>query len=244
VQEHANLAPPASAAIPAHIQTENHIPAVLEASSLALTNRDCDVDDVEIVMHSAHQPAVSVVAPHASVPTSPLLDSAQSRDGAVDEAANGSDDVSFYGGAAANDKRRLSFVSFADIVQAEQEAMSENALHTHSTSSPSRGSPIQSATADPVNISSVTEARYRRSPSPIRLGTSPPQPIFFSGERSPRSPTRAGDTLGVERGELTIETLGHALRKTGSGDMGANGGALIGDSSTLFGKVAPPSTTS
>ncbi|KAA8913529.1 hypothetical protein FN846DRAFT_103059 [Sphaerosporella brunnea] len=214
VQEHPNnphLPVPTSPAIPAHIQTENHIPPVLEASSLAITDRNCGVDEVEIVMHSAHQPAVLSVSPSSSAYFSSLPDhiaaAASSAETTAEEFA---------------DRRRLSFISFADVVQAEQAEQFSDVLTQHSSSSSpaSRGSPVQSA-VDPIAISTINE-RLRRSPSPIRLGNSPPGSGYGgSGIAAPSSP----DSLGAElpqqqRGELTIETMRQALRKTGSGDLG------------------------
>lgn len=52
--------PEPSEAIPAHIKTDDHIPAALDASSLAITDDHLNPDDVEIVMHAAHQPAAAV----------------------------------------------------------------------------------------------------------------------------------------------------------------------------------------
>lgn len=52
--------PEPSPAIPAHIKTEDHIPPALDASSLAITDDHLNPDEVEIVMHSAHQPASAV----------------------------------------------------------------------------------------------------------------------------------------------------------------------------------------
>jgi len=222
VQEHpAN--PQTSPAIPAHIQTENHIPPVL-SSFLAIADRDCDPDEVEIVMHSAHQPAVSVVAP--SVSNCPphaysSLDHSEDANGCSGEdlSSHGTE----IGAASATDKQRLSFISFADVVQAEQsQQFGDN-------TSSSRGSPVQSA-LDPVAMSA------RRSPSPIRLGSSPSQISYMLSERSPGSPGRSADNLGVERGELTIETMRQALRKTGSGDLGQR--------SSIGGSNAPGRTAS
>ncbi|KAI5857975.1 hypothetical protein BZA05DRAFT_385443 [Tricharina praecox] len=254
VQEHPNnpnIPVPMSSAIPAHIQTENFIPPVLEASSLAITDRNCGVDEVEIVMHSAHQPALSV----GGLATS--LENYSSLDHTEDPSSYSGDDLSSHGGgigaSAAADKRRLSFISFADVVQAEQ-AEQYGDIMTHSTSSPSRGSPVQSAAdpaamgtinetmrrspspirlgstpsrgslvQDPNSLSSINET-LRRSPSSIRLGNSPPRSTYMAGERSPGSPGSPGrtaaDHIGVERGELTIETMRQALKKTGSGDLG------------------------
>ena len=265
VQEHPNnpnIPVPTSSAIPAHIQTENFIPPVLEASSLAITDRNCDVDEVEIVMHSAHQPALSV----GGMATS--SDNYSSLDHTEDSSNYSGDDLSSHGAGigtlAAADKRRLSFISFADVVQAEQ-AEQYGDIPTHSTSSPSRGSPVQSA-ADPVTMGTINETMrrspspillgstpshgslvqdpnalssinetLRRSPSPIRLGSSPSRTTYMAGERSPGSPGSPGrsaaDHLSVERGELTIETMRQALRRTGSGDLGQR--SPIGDSSAF-----------
>jgi hypothetical protein len=208
VQEHPNnphLPVPTSPAIPAHIQTENYIPPVLEASSLAITDRNCGVDEVEIVMHSAHQPAAAVSA------------GAQANYSSLDRMSGGEDYSP--GDEEPADRRRLSFISFADVVQAEQAEQFSDVLTQHSSNS-SRSSPVQSA-VDPNAVSTITE-RLRRSPSPIKLGNSG----SGCGERkSPGSPGRSADNLAVggeqqQRGELTIETMRQALRKTASGDLG------------------------
>jgi hypothetical protein len=212
VQEHPNnphLPVPTSPAIPAHIQTENYIPPVLEASSLAITDRNCGVDEVEIVMHSAHQPAAAAVSAGA-----------QANYSSLDHMSGGEDYSS--GGEEPADRRRLSFISFADVVQAEQAEQFSDVLTQHSSNS-SRSSPVQSA-VDPNAVSTITE-RLRRSPSPIKLGNSPPGGSGYGERKSPGSPGRSADNLAVggeqqQRGELTIETMRQALRKTASGDLG------------------------
>jgi hypothetical protein len=224
VQEHPNnhnIPAPTSPSIPAHIQTENHIPPALEASLLAITDRDCDVDEVEIVTHSAHQPAAAVVAvPGPGSPIEPGVlrkRTANSEDYICD-------DLSSYGSGsaamAATDKHRLSFISFADVVQAEQQ---EQLLGhhigdtSHRTSPKSRGSPVQSAVVDSIAISTINET-LRRSPSPIRPGSaSPLSGGFLSSDLNPvGNQTRSIDG----NGELTIETMRQTLRKSGSGDFG------------------------
>ncbi|PWW72424.1 hypothetical protein C7212DRAFT_360483 [Tuber magnatum] len=254
VQEQTNssLPPPTSPATPAHIQTENHIPAVLEASSIAITDEKCGVDEVEIIMHSMHQPAVSVVAPpHSTTASSPTHDTHQHRrrspspagDNGVDEAAfpgHSGDEYSLYGSvstgaAAAADKRRLSFISFADVVQAEQAEhmeMPNSSLSSINNLSPLGGSPQLSPADRETGISTINETLRHRSPSPIRLGSSPPgnsasgsvQRTFSrtSGASSPSRPNTSD--LGMDRGELTIETMRQALRKTGSGDLSGSTG--------------------
>ena len=194
------LAASASPAIPSHITTENHIPPVLDASSEAITDSQLSPDNVEIVMHSAHQPAAVTVT-----------------GGGTSEAAGGlwqddlvahpdyDDNGSSYGALDANDVRRLSFISFADVVHAE------HAGHTGDASLLSGASSMSPALA--------------RSPSPVR---SPVSSHGFSG-----SPTLSGSASLHGRGpagslsghsppiggELTIETMRQALRKTGSGDL-------------------------
>ncbi|KAI9778424.1 MAG: hypothetical protein M1839_008070 [Geoglossum umbratile] len=213
VQEN-SLPAPTSPAIPAHIQTENHIPPVLEASSLAITDGHLDPDDVEIVMHSAHQPAAVTVTGTGSseVVGMSFLDDTMTHQDNDDAASN-------YGSLDAADVRRLSFISFADVVQAEHVEQSNNRDSTHSPGLPSpSGSPWAN-----------------RSPSPVRsllsstaFGTSPPTSGTGSlrgldgspgrGGKAPNSPTVPhSPPMG---GELTIETMRQALRKTGSGDLG------------------------
>lgn len=189
-------------------------------------------------MHSMHQPAVSVVSPHGTSASSPLFDShfySHGSDHAIDDSAgNSGDDLSSHGAgigaAAAADKRRLSFISFADVVQAEQ-AEHEGVMASSSSInlSPPGGSP-NVIPADRDSALSTINETLRRSPSPIRLGSSPPRHIggnanaarTLSGRSTGAgSPPRSsiGDSLGMERGELTIETMRQALRKTGSGDL-------------------------
>jgi hypothetical protein len=213
VQEN-SLPAPTSPAIPAHIQTENHIPPVLEASSLAITDGHLDPDDVEIVMHSAHQPAAVTVTgtgTSEAVGASCLDDTTAHLDN-DDEASN-------YGVLGATDVRRLSFISFADVVQAEHVEQSNNRDSTHTPGLPSpSGSPWANRSPSPA-----------RSPlSSTAFGTSPPTSGAGSlwgldgspgrGGKAPNSPTATSSP--PTGGELTIETMTQALRKTGSGDLG------------------------
>jgi hypothetical protein len=209
VQESA-LPMPSSPAIPSHIQTEDHIPSVLDASSVAITNHSLDPDNVEIVMHSSHQPAAVTVTGFSSseigggswaedLITHPDKDDAASNYGALDSA----------------DVRRLSFISFADVVQ------SEHAEH--------------SSGREPLHIAGLTSlSSGHRSPSPMRspvssqgFGSSTPNSKSASIKGIELSPTRNSKPLGsptlsfhgATGGELTIETMSQALRKTGSGDL-------------------------
>lgn len=200
-----------SPAIPTHIQTEDHIPPVLEASSLAITDDHLGPDEVEIVMHTAHQPAAAGVSGGAD---SELLGSPLSDSQSAHPPIFGDESAPNYGSVDPNDVRRLSFISFADVVMSEHAGAAE-----HLTSQ---------------SMHSV------RSPSPMRspvsshgMGTSPPTSGPTSGAASmqgvdamsAKSPQLQGSiplhnthspTTG---GEIMVETMRQALRKTGSGDL-------------------------
>ena len=198
---------PTSPAIPGHIQTENHIPPVLEASSLAITNDHLNPDNVEIVTHAAHQPAALTVT-GASASEGPWQEEPPVH-------SDHEDGASTYGALDTNDVRRLSFISFADVVQSE---------HVE-----------QSASKESVHLAGLTSTTRsaNRSPSPMRspgsshgpLGTSPPTsaPGSVIGSpgrdfKNPISPVVSAHS-SLTGGELTIETMRQALRKTGSGDL-------------------------
>jgi hypothetical protein len=200
---------PNSPAIPSHIQTENHIPPVLDASSEAITNNKLDPDTVEIVMHTSHQPAaVTVTGVGSSEPAGNWADDLLAHPDKDDAASN-------YGALDSTDVRRLSFISFSDIVQ------SEHAEHAGNRDS-----------VYVAGLSSLSSPGYR-SPSPVRspvssqgFGTSPPTSKSASIKGVELSP-RGGKPLGspisthppTNGGELTIETMSQALRRTGSGDL-------------------------
>lgn len=215
VQETVSTVLPASPAIPSHIQTENHIPAVLDASSEAITDKDLNPDTVEIVMHSFHQPAVMTVA---GVGSSDATGTNWSEELATHP--DKEDSTSNYGALDNTDVRRLSFISFADVVQSEQAEHFNNSREPaqaasltghssgHRSSSPIRSigsaevggasSPAsKSASVKGVEVSSGRAGRLVASPS-LSAQTPPPQ----------ASPS-----------ELTIETMSQALRKTRSGDL-------------------------
>ena len=198
-----------SPAIPSHIQTEDHIPPVLEASSLAITDDHLNPDDVEIVMHSAHQPASAAVAGSINDSLhSQMQDDFIGHQDADDSASN-------YGSLDTTDVRRLSFISFADVVQAEHAENSRDAMH----------------------LMSLSTTTANRSPSPVRspasshgFSASPPtsgatsvkgmDAVSPKGPRAPGSPTTTHGTHSPPLGgELTIETMRQALRRTGSGDL-------------------------
>ncbi|TGJ79070.1 hypothetical protein E0Z10_g9698 [Xylaria hypoxylon] len=208
---------PTSPAIPSHIQTENHIPSVLDASSEAITDDHLNPDTVEIVTHASHQPAAVTVA-GASLYES--ISSSWTED--LTALSDREESASNYGSLDSTDVRRLSFISFADVVQAEQ------------------GPPgLGTGSRDSMHLAGLTSLAYmgvNRSPSPIRSPvssqapeTSPPNSksgsvkgFSLSPTRKPLgSPTSTEYNLGLNTSELSIETMSQALRRTGSTDLGA-----------------------
>lgn len=221
VQE--DIVPPqASPSIPAHIRTENYIPPVLEASSAAITDEQLNPDSVEIVTHCLHQPAAAgatgASTAEQSVASSGIIDPAGL-------APTDSDEILSTHGAPDIDVRRLSFISFADVVNAEHAETEESVLGRE---------PSQAASV-PGHLPAA--GFLNRSPSPLRspasshgLGTSPPTSIatsFKGVEMSPSHATRGVDgpvqmaqsPVSSSFGELNIETMRQALRRTGSGDL-------------------------
>ena len=177
------LAATASPAIPAHITTENHIPPVLDVASAAITDNQLNPDNVEIVMHAAHQPAAVTVtgtgtseAVGESMHESDLLPEPRPR------RLDNDDTASNYGALDSSDVRRLSFISFADVVHAEHVsdhtgvggAISPVATHNRSPS-PAR-SPLstQALSASPILGSSPSSGGIEGSPNRAgRLGSPP-----------------------------------------------------------------------
>jgi len=205
--------------IPAHVVTENHIPPALDASAEAITNTKLDPDEVEIITHATHQPAaVTITGAEHSMASSTVEDTPSMP--AIARASEPSpDDVSNYGSLDSADVRRLSFISFADVVHAEQEGIGGDQR---------RDSAIGGA--HPAVLGAP------RSPSPMRspvssqaFGTSPPTSIATSAKGFEGSPNRGMRTAGsppllgqpspMTGGELNIETMTQALRRTGSGDL-------------------------
>ncbi|KAK0387306.1 hypothetical protein NLU13_5619 [Sarocladium strictum] len=211
---------PSSPAIPGHIQTENYIPPALDEASEVITNENLDPDSVEIVTHNAHQPAsvtVTGTAPYDQPASNWVeeLASFEGRDGLPP------DNASHYGSLDSADVRRLSFISFADVVQSEQLpnlASSRESIHM-------------------AGLTSLTSANLNRSPSPIRSpvssqggpGTSPPtsnpgsvKGFDMSPARKPLGSPISGTgqiSLNPPQGDLNIETMSQALRRTGSADL-------------------------
>ena len=212
VQESAALMP-TSPAIPSHITTENHIPPVLDASSEAIIDDHLDPDTVEIITHTSHQPAAHMFA-GASLNDQNLGPSW------VDELnsfAEREESASNYGSLDTSDVRRLSFISFADVVQAEQ------ASHTGAGSRES---------VHIAGLTSLASLNANRSTSPIRSpvssqgpDVSPPasKTASMKGVESPSWKPLASPTASAHPGqgnsELNIETMSQALRRTASSDL-------------------------
>jgi hypothetical protein len=203
--------PEESSATPAHIKTEDHIPPALDASALAITDDHLNPDEVEIVMHPAHQPASTAVA--ESMADSVHSPSLVHEDSLASSHADVGEPASNYGSLDMSDPRRLSFISFADVVQAE---------HVEHDREAALGS------GDALQFQSLSSAA-NRSPSPMRspaasshgMSASPPT----SGAASPRFAENnrthgaASPPLGAAEPPLQIETMRQALRKTKSGDL-------------------------
>lgn len=215
VQE-SSVVMPNSPAIPSHIQLENSIPPALDATSEAITDDHLSPDSVEIITHASHQPA-SVTVTGAS----PYDHQSNSWVEELRSLADKDETASNYGTLDSADVRRLSFISFADVVQAEQGA--------HGAAASSRDS------MHLAGLTSLSSSGLNRSPSPIRspissqgAETSPPtsksgsiRGLDMSPSRKPLgSPTSTQHTLGIgNSGELNIETMSQALRRTGSADL-------------------------
>jgi len=199
----AELAP----AIPAHMVTEDHIPAVLEASSLAITDSHLNPDDVEIVTHAGHQPAAAIVggvgghggsdmhnvAPSPS-PSHAHLQSEQLGMHAAPERAENP-----YGTGNPLDPRRLSFVSFADVMHAEQAEHAESGKDASHAHAHGYGHGLRSPS--PTRRLMVSD-RTAMLPPPARKGS------------ASVSPSRAGaSSAGGTHGELTIETMRQTMQE-------------------------------
>ncbi|EEY14378.1 conserved hypothetical protein [Verticillium alfalfae VaMs.102] len=205
---------PANAGIPSHIRTENHIPPVLDASSEAITDTRLDPDSVEIITHAQHLPA-SVTVTGGPQSTQPSLEQLAAS-WAEEFGSTGDrelDGASIYNSLDNADVRRLSFISFADVVQAEH-AVAPN------------------ASRDSVTIAGLTSLSVNRSPSPVlspmsspgEVGTSPPTSNPGSIKGFELSPKRkpVGSPIPSQHagnGDLNVETMTQALRRTASTDL-------------------------
>lgn len=288
--------------IPSHIQTEDHIPPVLEASSLAITDDHLNPDEVEVVTHSAHQPAAEKVissgtagqhtpsfgASDTALSMSPLpgmspvedlppnlhsqflaqleqsssspppgLGSNPLSPVSTHSALDGADSYA-HGSADPTDVRRLSFISFADVVQSE---------HRDADLQSSRDSMVMLHSSVPA-LSLSGGSTANRSPSPVRSpasshgigggNTSPPtsgapsmkgldigaatsptnkgQRASVVGAGSPTSPG-GGAVRSETGGDIVVETMRQALKRTGSREFG---GLSHKTSEDVASPVSPP----
>ncbi|KAL2128847.1 hypothetical protein VTI74DRAFT_8566 [Chaetomium olivicolor] len=250
VQESTSALIPNSPAIPSHIQTENYIPPVLDASSEAITDDHLDPDNVEIITHTSHQPASVAVAglsPYAETPH--WADELAAFSAQRAPAATTADTASNYGSFDTTDVRRLSFISFADVVQAEQAgqfpAGSRDSIHLAGLTSLTSSGGLNNRSPSPIR-SPVSSSGAGASPPTSKSGsvkglemaaTSSPASVGSGNRRPLGSPkSMVSMTLGVPgngptvSGEIAIETMTQALRRTGSGDLscGAEGGRRVG----------------
>ncbi|KXL50022.1 hypothetical protein M433DRAFT_158383 [Acidomyces richmondensis BFW] len=224
--------------IPTHVITEDHIPPALEASAQAITSEELDPDEVEIVTSASHQPAVVSMlegsTSHADLtqlhsPSMPNLSSDSSEmaspmhQSGMLAGAPEDDGASNYGQLDPNDVRRLSFISFADVVQSEHQQAQQlsdgsgrDSLYIFSSNHPS--SLPGSATAQERAASPLRSPRSPGS-SHSRGLTTPPPGVSLDplGEQSPARSAK-GILVG-QHGELQIETMRQAVRKTASGDL-------------------------
>ncbi|KXT08427.1 hypothetical protein AC579_5880 [Pseudocercospora musae] len=226
--------------LPAHVITEDAIPPALEASAEAITNNRLNPDEVEIVTSASHQPAAQVVLEGATSHTDlSSLNSPRSEliDPTISEAPSslhasgiipGSEDenASTYAQLDPNDVRRLSFISFKDIVHSEHQQMAASSLGEIG----SRDSlHISNVPAFSVGERAASPLRSPRSPTSTHsskggLTTPPPgtnaTALAINSEQSPVRSVGLGSPGNHQHGELTIETMRQSIRKTASGDLG------------------------
>jgi len=207
--------------IPSHMITEDAIPPALEASAQAIMSEELGLDEVEIVMSTSHHPVavasglegggshVDLAHMGGAGMSSTSLRRARSEDseqaaplsssmgssGLLPQQPQGEEEgASNYGELDPNDARRLSFISFADVVQSEHDMPA----------------PGISDASHRVGLQ-LASAGQERSVSPFRQ---PPS------QQSPSLVSEGMTTPGTTHGELTIETMRQAVRKTASGDLG------------------------
>ena len=226
--------------IPSHVITEDHIPPALDASAQTITTENLNPDDVEIVMSTSHQPAGASVPESAMSPDLPLLNTPLAPQRSLEESEPSSslhqsgimpgldeDSASNYGQLDPTDVKRLSFISFKDIVQSEHNQMAASSVLGEPTS---RDGGMQSSSMEQHR--SASPMRSPRSPASTYshsmsggLTTPPPPGVNINSptlnpEQSPvRSVAGLGTPSGSHHGELTIQTMSQALRKTASGDL-------------------------
>ncbi|KAK3698862.1 hypothetical protein LTR37_016739 [Vermiconidia calcicola] len=230
--------------IPSHVITEDHIPPALEASVQAITSEELNPDEVEIVTSASHQPAASTIegsSSHADLtqlhaPLAPLQH-ARSEDSehtsihqtGVIPSGTEDDGASNYGQLDPNDVRRLSFISFADVVQSEHQQLPGSAMNEaghrdslHIASLP--GSFRQERAASPLRSPRSTQSRSMSGGGV----TTPPAGVNVNSADNDQSPSRSAGLASPMSppSDLNIQTMRQAVRKTASGDL--SGGRSTG----------------
>ena len=219
--------------IPSHMITEDYIPPALEASAQAITSDSLNADEVEIVTSASHQPAASALegsASHADLtqlnaPFSPLSH-VRSEDSEAASSMHQSgflptgeeDGASSYGQLDPTDVRRLSFISFADVVQSEHQAPPGSSI----SEAGDRSSLHMSSLPGGLSVDrGASPLRSPRSPVASQSGLiTPPAGGPTSSANPEHSPGRSVlSTPMSAHSELTIETMRQAVRKTASGDL-------------------------
>ena len=213
-------------AIPAHIKTEDMIPPALEASSLAITDNHLRPDEVEIVTHPGHQPAGATISETVSGPASesflPLSpsDLHDERTPATLQHHESEDSAPNYGALDPSDVRRLSFISFADVVQAEHaESGSNQSLHHLPLAGSHQRPQSRGPNSSPSPARSPVSSTHGINNQPhMGIGSDLTQGAEVSPVRSPIGSPSLG--APQQHGELAIETMSQALRRPRSEDLG------------------------
>jgi hypothetical protein len=224
VQEAAHV--PNSPAIPSHIITENYVPPVLDDASQAITDDHLDPDSVEIITHSSHQPAAVAVTGVPDHLSNSWQDDLASSLAASDfrPVHDHTDSGSNYGSLDNVDIRRLSFISFADVVQAEHQGHaglggSRESIHLAGLTSLSSAGGGANRSPSPIRspISSAGAASPPRSKTGSLRGieTSPSRKPLASPVSTNLSMSPSIPAIGLP-GEINVETMSQALGRTGS----------------------------
>lgn len=251
VQESTVLAPELSPAIPSHVTTEDHIPPVLEASTLAITD-NLNPDEVEVIQSSAHQPASAAVAhsglgdanPSAHVSHADLSHTTGGLVSTSPSLPGGLSNESFHpqmGGLAQPSFHESQDTNESGSAYGAVDPMDPRRLSFISFADVVHAEHAEQASlsgADSVHMLSSgapSIAGGNRSPSPARspVMSSSPQSRLRQGEASPVRGGAGGSMMsghgaGVVQsghGEITIETMRQTLQKTGSNDVAGSGGA-------------------
>ncbi|KAF1931170.1 uncharacterized protein M421DRAFT_341175 [Didymella exigua CBS 183.55] len=215
--------PEPSPAIPSHVKTEDMIPPALDASALAITDGHLSPEKVEIITHSAHQPAAaSVSASMAESVYSPSLAPEDSVVSGHTSTTETTEAMSNYGSLDSEDVKRLSFISFADVVQAEHVENDRESfgpaegiqfMSLNSTSANRSPSPVRSTLSSQGRTASPPTSGGPTSGAPSEKG------VEHSGTRSAGSsppPHVAHNAPLSEELPLQVETMQQAMRKPGT----------------------------